>query len=56
MKKKLLRLSAVFLHCATGGATAGCISVPENVMIQILQNVQERCTLIIDSSNGVYNY
>lgn len=28
--------SAIFLHCSTGGYTAGCISVPENVMYDIL--------------------
>ncbi len=47
--------SAIFLHCKpTGGA--GCIAVPENDMIRILQNVKPGCALIIDSESGVHAY
>ena len=39
--------SAIFLHCSTGGPTAGCISVPEQSMIRILQCVEKNCKIII---------
>lgn len=48
--------SAIFLHCNPTGGTAGCIAVSESSMITILQNIQPGCTLIVDSTNGVYNY
>ena len=32
--------SAIFLHCSTGGATAGCISVSSSDMIRILKMLQ----------------
>lgn len=48
--------SAIFLHCSNGKATSGCISVPESNMVQILQNVQPGCCVIIDSADGVKNY
>ena len=32
--------SAIFLHCSTGGATAGCISVSQSDMIRILKMIQ----------------
>ena len=32
--------SAIFLHCSKGRSTAGCISVSESNMIQILQRLQ----------------
>lgn len=48
--------SAIFLHCSSGNPTAGCISVPEDTMFSIMQNVRTDCTIIIDDENGVYNY
>lgn len=33
--------SAIFLHCNGGGPTAGCIAVPEQDMIFILQNIKQ---------------
>lgn len=48
--------SAFFLHCSEGKPTSGCISVPENTMIQIMQQVQPGCLIIIDTAQGVYNY
>lgn len=48
--------SAIFLHCKSGASTAGCIAVPQSVMIQILQNLQPGCAIIIDTANGVRNY
>lgn len=40
--------SAIFLHCSTGGATAGCISVSSSDMIRILKMLQG------DSLIGIY--
>lgn len=40
--------SAIFLHCSTGGSTAGCISVSQSNMIQILRNLQN------DTLIGIY--
>lgn len=48
--------SAIFLHCETGRPTLGCISVPEDIMIKILQNVQPGCQIIIDSAEGLKKY
>ena len=43
--------SAIFLHCSNGKGTSGCVSVPENVMIQILDKVNSK-TLIVISQNS----
>lgn len=40
--------SAIFLHCSTGGATAGCISVSQSDMIRILKMLQ------VDALIGIY--
>lgn len=40
--------SAIFLHCSTGGATAGCISVSLSDMICILKMLQD------DTLIGIY--
>lgn len=32
--------SAIFLHCSTGGPTAGCIAVPRKSMIRILRRLE----------------
>lgn len=39
--------SAIFLHCSSGSSTYGCIAVPENVMISLLQNITPGCTVVI---------
>lgn len=41
--------SAIFLHCSTGGDTAGCISVSELDMIKVLQLLQS------DALIGIYS-
>ncbi len=51
--------SAIFLHCYSGRAyTGGCISVPEDIMITILQCLQEDCRIIIgekaDIDQGIW--
>lgn len=39
--------SAIFLHCSTGRPTAGCVSVPQDVMIQLLQLINEDTVIVI---------
>ena len=39
--------SAIFLHCSTGRPTAGCVSVPQDVMIQLLQLINDDTVIII---------
>ena len=47
--------SAIFLHCSTGGSTAGCISVSQSNMIQILRNLQNDALIgIYLNSNNLY--
>ena len=48
--------SAVFLHCSTGNATAGCISIPEGDMIKTLKELKDDCKIIIDYSYNIYKY
>ena len=45
------RGSAIFLHCFGPRKpwTGGCVAVPENIMKQIMQNVQEDCVVVIDT-------
>lgn len=42
--------SAIFLHCSTGGATAGCVSVPEAKMVELLKFIDEDTKIIIAQS------
>ena len=47
--------SAIFLHCSTGGSTAGCISVSQTNMIRILQSLQSDTLIgIYSNSNSLY--
>lgn len=41
--------SAIFLHCQPPGmtSTAGCIAIPEDAMLTVMQNVQEDCAVVI---------
>ena len=50
--------SAIFLHCPSAdfGATAGCIAIPEENMIQIMQLLQPDCMIIIDAEQKVMEY
>ena len=48
--------SCFFLHCSTGKAIGGCISVPETAMVQILKKIQKNCMIVIANGNKVYNY
>ncbi len=40
--------SAFFLHCSTGEPTFGCVSVPRDDMVFILQNITENAYIVID--------
>lgn len=47
--------SAIFLHCSTGGSTAGCISVSQSNMIRILQSLHGDTLIgIYQNSNSLY--
>ena len=48
--------SAIFLHCDTGNATAGCISLPESTMIYTLQNLHSDTKIVIDYSGNLSRY
>ena len=48
--------SAIFLHCNTSNATAGCISIPEDNMVYILKNLKSDAKIIIDYSGNISNY
>ena len=47
--------SAFFLHCSSGGPTAGCVSIPENYMIEAMKLVQPGCLIVIDTADGIMN-
>lgn len=49
------RGSAIFLHCSGRGSTAGCVSVPENVMIDLLRRIDDNALIgIYANSNSMY--
>ena len=49
--------SAIFLHCSTGGATAGCISVSQSDMIRILKMIQGDTLIgIYQNKNSLYQF
>lgn len=48
--------SAIFLHCSQNRSTGGCISVPQDDMITIMQNVQPDCLVIIDYASRITQY
>ncbi len=48
--------SAIFLHCSNGSATYGCVSVPTQTMITILNNINSGCAIIIDNEWNITNY
>ena len=45
------RGSAIFLHCfgLNKPYTGGCVSMPENIMKKVMQNVREDCVVVIDT-------
>lgn len=50
--------SAIFLHCPSEsfGSTAGCISIPEEKMVQVMQLLQSDCVIIIDHKENIFQY
>lgn len=48
--------SAIFFHCNSGKETSGCITIPENNMVQLMQNLRGDCVIIMDLADNVYNY
>lgn len=48
--------SAIFLHCEVGKPTAGCVAVPEQTMLQIMQNIKSDCIIVIDSAEQIMKY
>lgn len=49
--------SGIFLHCEEGHPTEGCISVPQEMMCFLLQNMSPDCYLVIDFPRGkCYTY
>lgn len=48
--------SAIFLHCFSGGATSGCIAIPEENMVSILQNIKKGCVILIDDAANINSY
>ena len=49
------RGSAIFLHCSGGRATAGCVSVPEDVMVTLLRKMRSDTLIgIYTDSNSMY--
>jgi L,D-peptidoglycan transpeptidase YkuD (ErfK/YbiS/YcfS/YnhG family) len=47
--------SAIFLHCATQ-PTAGCVSIPENYMIKLLQSFNSSTRIVIANGDDIYNF
>ena len=39
--------SAIFFHCSTGNGTAGCVSVPRDMMVKLLQTLQDDTVIVI---------
>ena len=49
--------SAIFLHCQTkNNFTAGCVAIPEDKMIEVLENVRDDCLIIMDTDKKIRNY
>ncbi|MBQ1822470.1 MAG: hypothetical protein II123_03395 [Lachnospiraceae bacterium] len=48
--------SAFFLHCNINKPTQGCITVPEDVMRDILINIKPDCHIIIDTAERLKQY
>lgn len=39
--------SCIFLHCSTGKGTAGCVSVPQSAMVQLLKALKPGAKIVI---------
>lgn len=51
------RSSAIFLHCIGNVYTGGCVSIPEEDMVTILQHIDaEGAVIVIANGDDIYNY
>ncbi|MCR5346811.1 MAG: L,D-transpeptidase family protein [Fretibacterium sp.] len=51
------RGSAIFLHCYTRNHyTAGCVAIPEKVMIEVLKRVKDNCVVVMDQGKNIRRY
>ena len=49
--------SCIFLHCiGDNPPTLGCVAVPQEDMIRILQSVREGCRILIDTTKNLSRY
>lgn len=50
--------SAIFLHCPSAdfGTTAGCVAIPEENMVLVMQLLQADCVIIIDAESEIFEY
>lgn len=48
--------SAIFLHCIEGPVTAGCIGIPKEDMVTLLENIQTPAYILIDDGENFQNY
>ena len=49
--------SCIFLHCiGDDPPTLGCVAVPQEDMIRLLQNVRPGCRILIDTAENVSGY
>ena len=51
------RGSAIFLHCYTKNKfTGGCVSLPEDVMREVVRHVKPGCVVVMDTSKNIKGY
>ncbi|MBQ7544694.1 MAG: L,D-transpeptidase family protein [Synergistaceae bacterium] len=49
--------SAIFLHCYTKNKfTGGCVSLPEDVMREVVRHVKPGCVVVMDTSKNIKGY
>lgn len=48
--------SAIFLHCIEGPVTAGCIAIPKEDMVTLLENIQQPAYILIDDGENLQKY
>lgn len=48
--------SAIFLHCSNGNATGGCVAIPQDWMVFVLNHIHSGCVIVIDKESNISNY
>lgn len=48
--------SAIFIHCTTGRATAGCIAIPQKQMLTLLHACSPQTKVLITTQSGLAQY